>query len=452
LLKRLSFSSQFLVFSLLVLVVGMVTLGVWMQNEIQRVVTGRTAHVTSLFVDSFVAHHAVAIIESDSSPEEDIQALNLHLSTDLGREIVTFKLWSQDGTIVYSTSPALIGRTFEAEDELLQAFGGDVVSHLTDLTGPANVEERQFGDTLIETYAPVWNEDTGRVIAVAEFYQQPHALVGDIRRAQLRGWMFLAGATVLMYLLLVGITRRVSRVIRSQSEEVEATVKDLSQLLKHNQHLRERMGEAAEAATALNERYLHEIAADLHDGPAQHVSLALLRLEDLNANEGHDTAMTRSALETALADLRSIARGLRLPEIAQLSPEATIRRAVRDFERLTGTRVTVRCENLPAVVPLATKITIYRVLQEALSNSFRHADGNGAVRTVAATSAGGDLVLEIADTGPGFDVNQAMTEKTLGIKVMRERVEMLGGRLEIDSSRETGTRIDARLPIRQAEL
>jgi signal transduction histidine kinase len=444
--KRLSFSAQFLVFSLVVLVGGMVTLGVWMQNEIEQVVADRTAHVTALYVDSFVAHHAVALAEAESPPEAHLQALDLHLSTSLGSDFVTFKLWVRDATIVYSTNPDLIGRTFEFDDDLARAFGGNVVSRITDLTGPENVEERQFGDSLIETYAPVWDEESNEVVAVAEFYQRPHTLVADIQGAQTRGWLIVAGATILMYLLLVGITRRVSRVVSTQQNEVEANVTRLSNLLDHNQRLRERMGEAAGSATALNEEYLHEIAADLHDGPAQDVSLALLRLEELDIEEKADGVKIREALQAALTDLRAIARGLRLPEIAPLSPEKTIGRAIRDFERLTGTAVETTYGNLPQTVSLATKITIYRVLHEALSNSYRHSDGSA--RKVTATSEHEYLVLEIADSGPGFDVESAITDTTLGIKVMRERVEMLGGSFEIDSSPGSGTVISARLPTR----
>jgi signal transduction histidine kinase len=359
--------------------------------------------------------------------------------------------------VLYSPNEALIGQTFETHSELAQAFAGGIVSEVSDLSKPENVYERQLWDSLIETYAPVRLEGNDQVVAVAEFYQKPDALLADIRRAQVRSWLFVGAATLVMYLLLVGIVHRVSNIIESQRAELEGNVTRLRGLLAQNRDLQDRMQTAAGSTTALNEQYLHRISADLHDGPAQDVALALLRMEglgaalrhDRNAADGsagfEDLNTVRSSLDSALADLRSIARGLRLPEIENLTPTDTALGVVRDFERATDTRVEFRHEGVPTKAPLPVKITIYRVLQEALANSFKHA--NGASQTVTMTSNGADLNLEVTDDGPGFDSQTGLGDGSLGLTGMRERVEMLGGRFDITTSTPSGTRVQICLPL-----
>jgi signal transduction histidine kinase len=450
--KRLNLSGQFLLFSLMVLVAGMVSVGLWIQREVKEAVTHRTAEVTALYVNSFVSPQVRLLNGNSPLSPTDVEAFDRLLTeTALGSDIVAFKLWAADGTVLYSPNGALIGRTFDTHPELERAFAGDIVAELSDLSNPDNVYERQLWDSLIETYAPVRLEGSQQVVAVAEFYQNPVHLLGEIRSAQLRSWLFVGAATLIMYLLLLERVRRVSNIIASQRDELEGNVTRLSDLLAQNRRLQDRMQAAAGRTAALNEKYLHRISADLHDGPAQNVSLALLRLEDLDHNIGNlpsddeDLNTVRSSLDSALADLRSIARGLRLPEIQDLSPVDTARRVLKDFERATGREVEFEHGEVPTKAPLSLKITIYRVLQEALANSFRHA--NGASQMVTMTSNGNDLNLEIFDDGVGFDPQSARGEGALGLIGMRERVELLGGRFEVTNRTPTGTRIQVCLPL-----
>jgi len=447
---KMTFARQFLVFGLAALLVGMLTIGMWLQREIRNMFTDRTAEVTALYADSFLAHHIQGLAESSTLDADTIAELDEHfLGTSLGDNFVTVKLWARDGTIAYSTDIDLIGRVYDIDSELEQAFAGEVVSQITDLSDSENEQERLIADSLIETYVPVFNEN-GETMAVAEFYQTPDALLADIESAQLRGWGILAIATAALYLALFGLVRRASRLIETQRAELEGNVSRLSNLLAQNQHLRGRMRGAAAKVTALNEQYLRRISADLHDGPAQDVALALLRMESLDGGDGcstdpRDLQTVQAALESAMGDIRSIARGLRMPKIEQLSPADTVSRVIRDFERVAGTTVDVGLTDVPTAAPLSVKITLYRILQESLANSFKHAPGASLVVTVATRDDG--LFLEIADDGPGFDAGAAPRDGSLGLAGMRERVEVLGGRFEIASLPDRGARVRAWLPL-----
>ena len=447
----MTFSGQFLLFSLVVLFAGMITIGLWVQREIRQVSIARTAEVTALYVDSFVAHHVQDLDDNTGLDGASARELDEHLKgTALGQGFVTVKLWARDGTILYSTNQELVGQAFRTDDDLRRAFGGEVVSRISDLSEPEHEQERLMADSLIETYAPIYLSGTAEAVAVVEFYQRPDALLSDIRSAQGRGWLIVAAATVVMYLMLVGLARHASRLIQSQRHELEDNVAWLSDLLTQNRALQERMRGAAGKVTALNERYLHRVSADLHDGPAQNVALAKMQVEALDnttysGSEVPDLTTIGSALGAALTDIRLISRGLRLPEIGNLSPADAARRAVRAFEQTSRTDVEIEFGDLPDHAPLSVKITLYRVLQEALANSYKHA--SGATCTVTMTATETDLALEIADDGPGFDPGATPRDGSLGLEGMSERVEVLGGSFEITSAAGQGTRVRVCLPL-----
>jgi signal transduction histidine kinase len=122
---------------------------------------------------------------------------------------------------------------------------------------------------------------------------------------------------------------------------------------------------------------------------------------------------------------------------------------VAESERRAGSHAAVDISGIPERAPLATKIALYRILLEALSNATRH--GGGAGVEVRVTGAGdGTLVAEVSDKGPGFDVRQRQLQGHLGLTGMRERAELLGGRFELESGSGIGTRIRVFLPLTEA--
>jgi signal transduction histidine kinase len=205
----------------------------------------------------------------------------------------------------------------------------------------------------------------------------------------------------------------------------------------------------------LNEQALRRTGADLHAGPGQALALALLRLDaihqqcDCGCLVENELETLRSAVSDAMSDLRAIAAGLRLPELGPLSVADVIGRAVRTHERRSGQPVAVTLGELPVQAPLATKIVLFRTLEEALSNATRH--GQGATVSVRADVEGNKvLAVRVADEGPGFAPGLAFAEGHLGLANSRERAELLGGQLLIDSAPGNGTRVEIRLPLPRA--
>lgn len=462
-LRQLSLAQQFLVVNLVVLVLGMAAVGWWVGEQIKAGVIDYSAATTALYVDSFVAPHVQQLAEDDNLASEQVQQLDSLLrDTALGQEIVAFKIWGANGHLVYATDQALVGQVFPVHEQLFRAWQGHVAAEISDLQAAENVLERERATQLLETYSPVRQTGSNQVIAVAEFYQPIDDLQTEIFAAQFRSWLLVGLVMVVMYLLLAGIVKPASDVITRQEAELRQKVACLTTILAQNKELDERVRRAATRTTALNERFLRRISAELHDGPGQDMALALLRIESLaeahdryllsspnNGRVANDFRTVQAALESALTDLRTISAGLRLPKIETLPVVEVIRRAVQDYKRKTISQVTLEMVGLPDEAPLPVKITLYRVLQEALGNSYRHAGGQE--QAVRVQASGAEICLEVADAGPGFDPARVTPEGHFGLVGMRERVEMLGGRFEIDSRPACGTTIRTYLPLTMLE-
>ena len=107
-LGRMSFAGQFLVLSLVILVGGMLTIGLWVQSAVEQAVINRTAGVTALYVDSFVGPIVQATPDGTLTADDQNRLDQLITHTALGSQIVSFKIWSPEGEILYSPNPELV--------------------------------------------------------------------------------------------------------------------------------------------------------------------------------------------------------------------------------------------------------------------------------------------------------------------------------------------------------
>ncbi len=457
---RSSLSRQFMMISFPVLLTGMLVIGSLIGKQVENSVVHRLGGVTGLYVDSFVAPHVQTLAVADDLSDADRTALNALLTkTPLGQRIVAFKVWRRDGRVLYSTDTALIGRSFPIEEGLATALAGEVHSEISDLSAAENMFELKKWPRLIETYAPIHADGLGTVIGAAEFYQKVDDVTQESWAAQRRSWLVVVPATLMMYLLLFVLVRRGSKTIDQQRRELKEQVTQLTALNAQNEQLHEKVRRAAASTTAFNENFLRRISADLHDGPVQDLGFALMRFESISnicsmcphGNEDRLSAADaslgpiRSALQSALAELRSISAGLQLPDLRQLAINEVAARAVRDYETKTGARVMLTTADCSARAPLPVKIAMYRILQESLANGFHHAASAG--QRVEVKHADGSLMVEVRDSGPGFNPLAAMKEGHLGLVGMRERVEVLGGSFSLLSTLGQGTVIGVDLPL-----
>jgi len=457
---RLNLVNRFLLTGLLVLLAGMALIGTWVGDQIETSVINGTGVVTNLYLDGAISPHLQSLTPAGAIEDPDRIALNRLLTTShLGENVVALKIWGRDGRIIYnSPDPSLVGRRFVMERPLARAFAGEVLSRIVDRDKLEDQLRNPNWSRLIETFAPIRADADNSVLAVAGFYQTAGSLEQGVRTAQLRSWSGHGAVTLVMLVLLATLVRKANRTIDAQQQELSEKVTQLTALLAQNEQLHERVRLAAARTTALNERFLRHVATDLHDGPGQCLALASMRIESLSEVCGgceHSAGRDRSvaedfstvqvALQSGLADLRAILRGLQLPEIEQLSLADALRRAIDDHERKTGLRVPLELEDIPEQAPLPVKIALYRLLQESLANGFRH--GGGRNQRVLVIRAAEQLQIEVSDDGRGFDPGAPNTDGHFGLDGMRERVQLLGGSFELTSAPDRGTTIRASLPL-----
>ncbi len=461
-IARLSLVQRFTFVSLIFMLAGSAGIGWWVGEQIKIGVVKESAATTALYMDSFIDPNLQELSHSASLTPEHISNLTSLLNqTAFGSQIVAFKVWDSENRILYSANPVLIGRVFPSDGDIARAWQGEVVASISNLQDEENVEERLGYSRLLQIYSPVRLDGTGQTIAVAEFYQKIDTLDLEIATAQRRSWLVLATTMLSIFLLLVGFVNRAGRTINVQKTELTQQVAQLTELMTQNDELNGRIKRAAANATAINERFLRRISAELHDGPTQDLGLALLRLghviekngagrvESENSPLHEQLPVIQDSLNNALTEMRTIAAGLGLPQLEKLTLAEVFSRAIRSHERRTGTQVVLETIDLPAQAALSVKITVYRLVQEALNNAHRHAKGIG--QQVRATCKRNELNIEITDQGPGFDVDGPIDwDEHLGLAGMRERVESLGGLFRIESEIGKGTKVVAHLMLKES--
>jgi signal transduction histidine kinase len=448
-----------MVASLIILVSGMIGLGEWVGQQIEQGVIQRTAATTALFVDSFIAPNLQELAQSDTLSPEHIAVLNRLLDeTALGQQIVFFNVWDAQGRVLFSSEPATIGQVFPISEDLARAWQGEVTSGIGEPENVENVLDQTQQSRLLEIYSPVRLGGSNQIIAVAEFYQTAGDLEEDIAAARRRSWFVVGLAMLIMYLLLAGFVRQASDTIERQQSALSRQVGQLTRLLAQNEALHERVRRAAARTTALNERFLRRFSAELHDGPVQDLGLALLRLDPVvarftaadlaDSSLAKDLDVVHGSVQRAMQEIRSLSTGLGVPQLNNLTLPETLIRAVRVHEQRSQTKVSLNLDGAPDHVSLPIKITLYRLVQEALNNAYRHADGLGQQVTVSYFD--GQLNVEVSDQGPGFSHNQvAGWDNHLGIVGMRERIESLGGSFRVESAPGQGTKVIANLAIKE---
>jgi PAS domain S-box-containing protein len=193
------------------------------------------------------------------------------------------------------------------------------------------------------------------------------------------------------------------------------------------------------------------IARELHDETGQSLTALLVGLraieeQAITLDVQAAAQRLRSVAAQTVDDVGRLARGLHPSVLDDMGLAAAARRYVADFVKSFGVRVTLRFErSVSNDVPPLAQTTMYRILQESLTNVARHA--RARVVKVALKHRGAVLQLVVEDDGVGFDSRATLKTTTgLGLHGMRERVAMLGGSVEIESTPGQGVVLRAHVP------
>jgi signal transduction histidine kinase len=279
----------------------------------------------------------------------------------------------------------------------------------------------------------------------------------------------IAAAILLTWLLtrpildLVATTQRVgegdlaARASHWADDEIGALADAFNQMVAQLKANRESLIEKEAARTQLlqmlitaQEEERRRIARELHDGVGQVLTSFIVgnklasQLEDREAARRKNLEIAQVATET-LEQVRMLSRQLRPSLMDDLGLAAALERYVADFRRLyPEMTVDLHCD-LGERLPEPLETTLYRIIQEAMTNAARHSGSNFVGVLVARRSGRVQAIIE--DHGRGFDVASVhKTANSVGIHAMSERAELVGGRLDIESNDE-GTTVYVEVPL-----
>lgn len=223
---------------------------------------------------------------------------------------------------------------------------------------------------------------------------------------------------------------------------------------------------ASRRILSVTEEELSRIVLDIHDGPVQNLFAALSLLTRLQNGMSHLSfeqlqsagvgelvpiiGQVEQLIESSLREIKFFLGTFRPPEFQRRALASIVEGLVFQHEEWTGNTVELTILSLPANISLPMKIALYRILQEALSNGFRHA---GVDRHWVKLWGEGEVVcLEVVDAGKGFEPpplegpSATEQEAHIGLRGMRDRVALLDGEFHLESSPGKGTRILVKIP------
>lgn len=226
--------------------------------------------------------------------------------------------------------------------------------------------------------------------------------------------------------------------ILPEEVKIAAMLSDQAALATENAGLVSRVQDKA----ILEER--QRIARDLHDSVTQalygislYAEAAMRRLEagDVTIVAQHLSALQETTLE-ALQEMRLLIFELRPPLLAQEGLTAALQTRLEAVEGRSNIETKLVVERLPQL-PATTEHSLYRIAQEALNNTLRHAHAKHV--TVSLRQEHNTLILEIVDDGIGFEPTMVSDNGCLGLRGIKERVAQLGGWLTVASVPGAGT-------------
>jgi len=242
---------------------------------------------------------------------------------------------------------------------------------------------------------------------------------------------------------------------KSVEESLRKSEQHYSQLLEQSRHMQEQLRLLSRQLLSAQEEERKMISRELHDEIAQtltgiNIQLATLKVEAAFNVKGLQKKITRTQrmVEKSVDIVHRFARELRPTVLDDLGLIPALHSFVKSFSKQT--RVHVRLTIFAGVEKLdnARRTILYRVAQEALTNVARHAQAS--VVDLSIDKLRDRICMKIKDDGRSFQVNhilQAKKNKRLGLLGMRERVEMVGGNLRVESAPGQGTTIHAEIPL-----
>lgn len=426
-------------------------------SAVGRFMLASLAAIAVIVVGGFFALRQVTIREAERDTRERVQAEarlvevaglsdgvlrgdrtaierldDLALGQIVTGSIVRVKLWSKDGTILYSDEPALIGKRFSlGEDELRLFEDGGADAELSDLGKPENRYERPEGK-LLEAHTTIRTPNGTQVLL--EIYQRFSSVSASAER--LLGALAppLLGGVLVLMLFQVPLAWSMARRLQRGHRERERLL-------------------ASAVESSLRER--RRIASDLHDGVVQDLAGVAFGLAPLAADADRRGARAEAeALRAATVTLRQGVRDLRtlLVEIHPPNLEtAGLEVALSDLLSplaAAGIATELHVDEAAAAGNGADAL-VYRVAREAVRNAHAHGAPT-SVRIEVTRPEAGSTRMVVSDDGRGFaasDRERRAAGGHVGLTLLEGLVAQARGTLSVRSEPGEGTTVELEVPV-----
>ena len=205
------------------------------------------------------------------------------------------------------------------------------------------------------------------------------------------------------------------------------------------------------------EQERRRLSLELHDSPTQWVTSALYGVETCDAyicksdfgKAQAELTNVRRLLEQSIDELRRVAADLHPPALEKAGLVPALHHYLADYERGSGITCSISTDGKSIRLPLELEMAVYRIVQETLTNTRKHANASKADVRLKFNSD--RLVIVISDNGKGFELPETLpgvnVSTRLGLQGMKERAKMVGGTLKIKTSPGVGTTIELTVPI-----
>jgi two-component system sensor histidine kinase DegS len=199
------------------------------------------------------------------------------------------------------------------------------------------------------------------------------------------------------------------------------------------------------------------LARQMHDGPAQALSNFILqteiamRLFDLDQQKAKEELVNlKTSATSTFQKVRDFITELRPMSLDDLGLAPTLLRNIETLKSQTGIDIRLTVTGLEQRLESYLEVMIFRAVQELVGNAIKHSGATNIKVQIDSTET--DVRVNVDDNGKGFDVALIEEGSGMGLKVIRDRVEMLGGRLEVDSVAGQGSRISFQIPAAQSKV
>jgi two-component system, NtrC family, sensor histidine kinase HydH len=359
-------------------------------------------------------------------------------------EPVRANAYRPDGTVVWSTDASLIGRNYLVNDELDEALRGQLVVHSGQLDGDNPIKGEHVGlasraPYYVESYIPIRDSQSRRVVGVMELYKVPVQLNAAIREALVQLWLACAASALGLFMALYWTVARADKVMRSQQTQLAES---------------QTLASAVELARAVAHNLRNPLASI-------RVSAEMLQVGEVSDKEyAEHCADITASVDRADRWITELVRVSQAPQLQseRVMPSPVIRACLQEMEpemNRRGIQWTMPAEDAPGIQAHTTMLR--QILVSILANAIDAMPQGGRLAVLWHVEPH-MLKLQISDTGPGItaEVRNALfrpffSTKSgglgIGLALVKRMVEQWGGQITLYPAPDLGTCVELTLPL-----